>query len=413
MSLNMKTIFSILIIIFILGSVSSGRSKTVLKEKKGFWNNGNEIFDLQEITPAGIHHCILVAKDGSILAFFSNTVRRSTDGGDTWSDEINLGADAHKSKVLDENTGDIIFFSDSAWYRSKDNGLTWNRDGQTSSIENKLETLTIGDIPVFLQWPIGSYWYYVNCPQGENGITLQFGKNKGRLVVPARVQRRIENTSFPYPGKMDLNVVIYSDDGGKTWKQGNPTFPFGKDESAIAELSDGSLYHNSRNNINNGNKYICWSYDGGETWKDHSVSTVLPDGPSSGMRVKEGHYGLMAGLVRLPYENRDILIFSNVDSKGANPAENGRTGMTVWGSFDGAKTWPIKRMIDSGPSDYSGLSAGRKGTSSEGIIYLIYGRDRNHEELAPRIARFNLAWLVNGELTGDGNIPEWVNLLDD
>lgn len=419
----MKRISIILIVIFFLVASFLGCTQTPFElpeERNGFWNNGKEVFDLQEITPKGIHFCILVAKDGSVLAFFPNTVRRSTDGGETWSDEISLGVSANKSKVLDENTGDIIFFSSSDshgskdnglnWYRSKDNGLTWNWDG--AGIENKLETLTVGDIPIFLQWPVGSYWHYVNSPSAENGITLQFGANKGRLVVPVRVQRRIKNGSFPFPGKLDLNLVIYSDDGGKTWIQGNPTFPFGKDESAIAEISNGTIYHNSRNALDNGNKYISWSYDGGESWKDHSISKVLPDGPSSGKRVSEGHFGLMAGLVRLPYKDKDILIFSNVDSKGASSSENGRTGMTVWASFDGAKTWPIKRLIDSGPSDYSGLSAGRKGTPSEGLIYLMYGRDRDNLELAPRIARFNLAWLVNGELTGDGTIPEWVNSLD-
>src|SRR5690606_23554122 len=119
-------------------------------------------------------------------------------------------------------------------------------------------------------WPVGSEWMFVNSPRGENGVTLRYGPHKGRLIVPARVQRRIADTKFPFPGKLDLNVVIYSDDGGKTWKQSDPTLPFGKDESAVAELSDGRIYHNSRNNIYHGNKHISWSDDGGQTWKGHN-----------------------------------------------------------------------------------------------------------------------------------------------
>lgn len=364
---------------------------------------GDAFFDLQDITPAGIHHCVLVAKDGSVLAFFGRQVRRSTDGGDTWGPPVDIGAGVSKSKVMDEGTGDIIAFSTEKWFRSTDNGQTWKPDGDMGDIPNRLETLEVNGVPVFSDWPVGSEIKYLNSPQGENGITLMFGKHKGRLVVPVRYQRRLKEGKFPYPGKMDLNHVIYSDDGGKSWKQGDPTLPFGKDESAIAEISDGSIIHISRNNIHQGNKHISWSYDGGETWEDRSISPVLPDGPRSGRLVRDGHFGLMAGLIRLPFRDHDILVFSNVDS------EEGRKGMTVWTSFDGGRTWPVKRLVDEGLSDYSGLAAGREGTPSEGMIYLMYARGRGKKPaLTPRIARFNLPWLIGGELTGDGELPRWV-----
>ncbi|HEY9561742.1 MAG TPA: hypothetical protein VIR29_13250 [Anseongella sp.] len=62
-----------------------------------------------------------------------------------------------------------------------------------------------------------------------------------------------------------------------------------------------------------------------------------------------------------------------------------------------------------GRSDYSGLAAGRKGTASEGMIYLMYARGRGKTPaLTPRIARFNLPWLAGGELTGDGKLPTWI-----
>jgi sialidase-1 len=56
-----------------------------------------------------------------------------------------------------------------------------------------------------------------------------------------------------------------------------------------------------------------------------------------------------------------------------------------------------------GPSAYSSMNAGRPGTPSEGWIYL-------HFEGGPgggsQVARFNLAWLLQGMPTGDGAIPE-------
>ena len=105
----------------------------------------------------------------------------------------------------------------------------------------------------------------------------------------------------------------------------------------------------------------------------------------------------MAGLVRLPIKGRDILIFSNCDDPSA------RRNGTVWVSFDGGKHWPLKRLVEKDSFAYSSLNAGRKGTATEGLIFLHY------EHSGSRMASFNLAWLCAGESTGDGALPDWVN----
>jgi sialidase-1 len=94
--------------------------------------------------------------------------------------------------------------------------------------------------------------------------------------------------------------------------------------------------------------------------------------------------------VRIPLEatgGRDVLLFSTPDNPG-----KGRVRMTVWASFDRAKTWPIKRLVFEGPSAYSSLAAGRDGT-----IYLLFerGQEKLYESIA--VARFNLAWLTGGK----------------
>jgi sialidase-1 len=68
---------------------------------------------------------------------------------------------------------------------------------------------------------------------------------------------------------------------------------------------------------------------------------------------------------------------------------------------------PVKRLVYEGPSDYSSLAAGRPGATSQGWIYLLFeaGDRKLYED--GRIARFNLAWLLDGEPTGDGTIPAW------
>ena len=76
--------------------------------------------------------------------------------------------------------------------------------------------------------------------------------------------------------------------------------------------------------------------------------------------------------------------------------------MTVWASFDGGKSWPVKRLVFEGPGAYSSLDAGRPGTPSEGWIYLLF------ESGGGTMARFNLGWLLKGEKTGDGEVPAWV-----
>ncbi|GAG14008.1 unnamed protein product, partial [marine sediment metagenome] len=134
------------------------------------------------------------------------------------------------------------------------------------------------------------------------------------------------------------------------------------------------------------------SEDGGESWKNFEVVEVLPDG------LQHRAYGCMGGLVRLPIDGRDILIFSNIDTEGEH-----RERVTVWASFDGGKTWPVKRLVEPGPSAYSSLNAGRPETPSEGQIYLHYEAGSGS-----KIARFNLTWLLDGEATGDGDVPDWI-----
>jgi sialidase-1 len=108
----------------------------------------------------------------------------------------------------------------------------------------------------------------------------------------------------------------------------------------------------------------------------------------------------MAGLVRLPVKGRDILLYSNCDSQGGD-----RKNVSVWASFDGAKTWPIKRRVYKGPSAYSSLAAGRQGTPSEGWIYIQLEGGPRHRYQGSQLARFNLSWLLQGEKTGDGAPP--------
>jgi sialidase-1 len=112
---------------------------------------------------------------------------------------------------------------------------------------------------------------------------------------------------------------------------------------------------------------------------------------------------MKGGLTRLPVKGRDILVYSNADTAGG-PRER----MTVWASFDGAKTWPIKRLVDPGPGAYSSMEAGRPGTPGAGRIFLLYEGVETKQYGGMQVARFNLSWILGGEPTGDGDVPDWV-----
>ena len=107
--------------------------------------------------------------------------------------------------------------------------------------------------------------------------------------------------------------------------------------------------------------------------------------------------------MRLPVKGRDILIYSNCDTPGGN-----RENVSVWASFDGAETWPIKRSVYKPVSAYSSLTAGRPGTASEGTICILFEGGKTYRHEGAFAASFNLSWVLDGERTGDGEVPKWV-----
>jgi sialidase-1 len=323
---------------------------------------------------------VVVAKDGSVLAVWNGVkVRRSEDGGATWRDEILIAKGFMGGGVtVNEPNGDIFAFVSEAHppttekiYRSQDHGKTW------SVMDAEIKPDSKGNKP--------------EMHMNEHGITLLRGTHKGRMIRPTRFYAKA-NAGSEWPNH--YTNAIYSDDGGKTWLTSEPFPANGTGEATIAELSDGRIYYNSRRHWvpegeDNSTRWTAMTDDGGVTWKDLVMCKDLPDGP------RDTGYGLMGGLVRLPVKDNDILIFSNVES----PA--GRRRGTVWASFDGGKTWPLKRLVTEGAFAYSSLNAGRPGTKSEGWIYLLA------EGAGGEMFRFNLSWLLAGEKTGSGELPKW------
>ena len=114
--------------------------------------------------------------------------------------------------------------------------------------------------------------------------------------------------------------AIYSDDGGETWETSDPFPAKGTGEATVAELSDGTIYYNTRRHwaeegADPKRRWTATSSDGGKTWKNLKYCKILPDGP------QDTNYGCMAGLTRLAITGKDILIYSNCDSPAGRSKE--------------------------------------------------------------------------------------------
>lgn len=344
---------------------------------------GEPELSIQQLFENGRFPNVVVTTKGTVLATWGNDLiraRRSEDGGKTWGEEITIAKTGIHGggTTVDETTGDILAFVEErhppaplTLYRSNDDGRTWHAE------QIMIHPDGDGKMP--------------SMHMNEHGITLGHGKHQGRLLRASRNYGKGNRPTSLFP--THYTNAIYSDDGGKTWHTSQPFPEYGTGEAAIAELSDGRLYYNSRRHWAPEGKsplrrWTAWSEDGGLTWRDVSICEILPDGP------QDTNYGCMGGLVRLPIKDQDILIYSNCDSP------KGRNHGTVWASFNGGKTWPVKRLVYEDGFAYSSLTAGRPGTPSEGNIYLHF------ESSSSKVARFNLSWILGGENTNDGHIPD-------
>lgn len=183
----------------------------------------------------------------------------STDGAQTWSEPVNITAQAHRPKQPQLNPA----------YNFKEDWRT-----------------------------------YANTP----GHAFQFiaGPNKGRIYVAAN-----HNAGDPRPANKDWNAhAYYSDDHGKTFKLSeNVPFP-GTNESMAAQTGENSVYMSSRNQqLTPRQRVISVSHDGGQTWVSSAPDPNLPDPVNQGsvLSWKKGKGFVLAHLNAADEKNRNNL----------------------------------------------------------------------------------------------------------
>ena len=300
-------------------------------------------------------------------------VKRSSDGGETWSEQKLIWSDAENvcgnpAPVVDRETGTIWLL------------LTWNLGSDTEKAIMEGKSKDSRRVFITRSTDDGMTWakpremtdavkkpgwrWYATGP--VNGIQLSRGKHQGRLVVPANHSDHSNPNKHPF-----RSHVIYSDDRGATWQIGGVQDEK-TNESTIVELSDGTLLHNMRSYHGQNRRAIVKSTDGGTTW-----SAVTLDGE----------------LVE-PVCQASILRYAwgGGDQKGAilfsNPASTRREKMTVRLSEDDGSHWTKSRELWRGPAAYSCL------TRLPGeVIGCVYERGEKNPYEKIVFARFTLEWL--------------------
>jgi sialidase-1 len=240
--------------------------------------------------------------------------------------------------VVDERTGKICLLA--TWNLGEDREALIHsgksRDTRrvfvTASSDDGLHWEKPKDITADVKQP-GWSWYATGpC----HGIQLQHGLRAGRLLIPC------DHIAFANPHG-GYSHVIYSDDGGQSWRLGGIVPEDVGNECSVAELPNGTLMMNMRN-YRKGARYriVSTSTDGGMTWSAVYADSTLIEPRCQGSLVND------------PGRKKPFLFFSNPADSSA------RKNMTLRKSPDNGKTWPYVFVVYPGPSAYSDLAVVNK-----------------------------------------------------
>jgi sialidase-1 len=342
---------------------------------------------------------IVTTKRGTILAYaaarrslgsdWADTdivLRRSADGGRTFSPSRRLAGLGHgttdnPTAIADPRTGSVYMLFQQDYARCY--FLLSNDDGRTFSSPVDITYAFDGFRPAY-QWN-------VLAPGPGHAIVT----HSGRIVVPVWLAAGIPSSDGRRPHRPSAVATVYSDDHGHTWNHGNLILishdeMINPSETAIAELSNGSILLNLRNESPQHRRIIAISPDGVSHWSSPVFDQALFEPICA------------AGLIRFPAQrgHSSMLLFSNPDSSTLLPRNKvgsyPRQRLTVRASFDDGKTWPIAKLIDAGPSAYSDLTV-----SHDGIMLCLYesgtlnGKEGNVAHIT--LARFSLSWLQHAK----------------
>jgi sialidase-1 len=330
-------------------------------------------------------------------------LRRSVDNGRTWGGPRKIAdVEGPKSKnlvalekkqanpddvtynnpvaIADHKTGAVHFlfcleYARCFYMTSDDDGATFTKPVEITSTFEGFRS---------------RYDWRVIATGPGHGIQLK----NGRLIVPVWLSLGTQGNGHG----PSVTSVIYSDDHGRTWRAGEiigldtPDL-ISPNETVAAQLADGRVLFNMRSPSQANRRAISFSRDGATGWSKAVFDQQLME-PIC-----------MASIVRLsekPKSDRNRIIFANpdnltrADGRDTPGLRRDRKNLTVKLSYDEARTWPVSKALEPGPSAYSDLAVGRDGT-----IFCFYEAAGADGKLSSSgrltLARFNLEWLTDGK----------------
>ena len=188
------------------------------------------------------------------------------------------------------------------------------------------------------------------------GIQLARGAHKGRVIMPF-------NEGPPDQWRV---YAAYSDDGGDSWKLGDPAPDDEKgvgNEVQMFERADGSVVLNARQHLGPKLRTQAVSTDGGATWSRLSDIAELPDPQCMG-----GVLALDATIRGASTPDASIVVFTGCDSPSR------RALGTMWISRDGGATWPQKVLVE--PEGFAYSLPVQLGSGEIGVVHETGGYKR-------------------------------------
>ncbi|GIH14542.1 sialidase family protein [Rugosimonospora africana] len=317
---------------------------------------------------------VVATPAGTLLAFaegrragpadtgdIDTVVRRSTDGGRTWGPLRVVAAGGgdtigNPTPVLASTGRVVLLTTGNAGTASEAQILR----GEVSAARSRRVQVRYADHDGTAWTPprditdavkLAGWHWYATGP--GHAIRLAHGPHAGRLVAaanhsaeadPSREAEADHDREADQPtGARYGGHCLYSDDDGATWHVGyradEPDGYVNANETAVAQLPDGRLYVNTRNQNGTapGNRADGYSRDGGQTLVAPLCPRVDLTGP------------IVQGSLLAPSAPGAPLLYAGP----ADPAA--RAAMTLRASRDAGATWRPVRELSRLPAAYSDL----------------------------------------------------------
>jgi sialidase-1 len=357
---------------------------------------------------------IVVTKGGTVLAYcearrtgksdwdtIDIMLRRSTDGGRTWSKRGKIAevpgpkmknpvALAQKLADPDDVTYNnpvafvdhngavhMLFcleYSRCFYIRSDDDGATWTPPVEITAAFEPFKT---------------DYDWKVLATGPGHGIQLR----SGRLLVPVWLSLGTGGHAH----RPSVTSTIYSDDHGKTWHRGEIAVPdtdewIYPNETVAVELADGRVMLNVRSESNRHRRLVTISPDGAADWSTPRFDDVLLEPICMGSIIRYS---------ARPEDDKNRILFANphnlsrADGREIAGKSRDRRNLSIKLSYDEGKSWPVNKVLEPGRSAYSDLAVLPNGT-----VLCFYERSDEQQKGTYKrltVARFNLEWLTGGK----------------